>query len=123
MRRDQKSDFANASGFGLMKANLLQLLGVQQATDTAPGDVAWDGSIGSRVKLNIHRNGSPASDELTRVRIMQAVARELPTIRITNVHIQRNKSRQTIEIRFVPTDGNGRDIGEEQGLDVPVPEQ
>lgn len=123
LRRDQKSDFANASGFGLMKANIAQTLGTQAATENSPGDVAWDGTLGSRVHLALHRNGSPALDEAIRYYATEAVRVAEPHANITSAKVVRKGNKTTIDVRFIPTDGNGNAIGEEQGLDVPVPEQ
>ncbi len=121
--RDQKNDFVARSGFELMRANIAQALGSGRATEEGPGDVAWDGTLGSKVASLTHRNGNPARDEVLRVYVVDAVRAAVPAARITRVQLVRRGRASFINVRFVPTDGNGRDIGEESGLEVPVPEK
>jgi hypothetical protein len=122
LRRDQANDFASANGFELAKSNLRQLVGTQRANARGPGEVAWDGAIGSETKLSVHRNGSAAMDAVTAHRIQEAARRELPNITLTSIKITRRQKTSYVAIKFVPTDGYGAEIGEEQSLDVPMPE-
>lgn len=122
LRRNLANDFASAHGFDLASANLRQLIGTQRANGRGPGDVAWDGNIGTETRLSVHRNGSPALDAAIAHRLREATTRELPHLLLTSVRIQRRERTSTVAIQFVQTDGQGRAIGEEQTLDVPMPE-
>jgi hypothetical protein len=122
LQRDQKNDFANGSGAALQAANIRQAIGTQAATDTAPGAVAWDGTLGSRVHLVVHRNGTANQDEILRHFILDAIRVAEPSARVTRVVFDRTKERTLVKVRFIPTDGNGRAIGDEQTAEVPLTE-
>lgn len=54
-QRDAKSDFANASGMDLVKADVEQLVGIEGPTATEPGEVPWDPDRGTRISSLRHR--------------------------------------------------------------------
>jgi hypothetical protein len=123
LRRDQKSDFANASGVEAMKSNMLLGLGTRAQTGESPGDVAWDGSIGSTLHLLEHRLGNPALDELARHYVVSSLRTIEPRARITSVRVRRDGTRSTIHVKFLPTDGNGNLTGDSESVEIPLPER
>lgn len=121
-RRDLKNDFAHGSGTTVIANNIREILLAQAAEEDAAGDVAWDGTLGSRLHLIVHRAGTPGLDEIARHFVVDAVRRQEPRARITRVRLSRKKNVTTIGIKFVPTDRNGRAIGAEDNVDVPIAE-
>ena len=121
-RRDEKNDFAHATAARLIGANIRQILSVRAGDQTHAGEVPWDGTIGSRLHVLTHRNGTPALDELARHWVVDAIRTQEPRARVTQVRQVRKQDRTVITVKFVPTDRTGRAIAEEQSVDVSVSE-
>jgi phage baseplate assembly protein W len=123
LRRDQKNDFATGSGVEAMKANIRLALGTHAQTNVSPGEVAWDGTIGSSLHLLTHRLGTVTLNELARHYVVRAIRVAEPRARITTVRVVRDKKTSYLDIKFVPTDGNGNAIGEADGVEIPLPDR
>ena len=55
-RRDNKNDFANASGLDLLKSDIAELLGLIGPSATQPGELPWDTERGTRLLTLKHRH-------------------------------------------------------------------
>lgn len=122
LQRDNKNDFAHASGTELIRANVRQILLMQSAEEQAAGDVPWDGTLGSRIHLLTHRNGTPGLDEIARHYVADAIRRFEPRARVSRVTISRHRNRTELAVKFVPTDRTGRPIGAEEDVAVTMKE-
>jgi len=122
LRRDQKNDFAHGTAAELQASNIRQALMTQAATDEAPGEVAWDGTLGSSLHLVLHRNGTVNMDDVATYYVVDAIRQAEPRARVTSVQLKRDKSTLMLVVKFVPTDGNGRAIADEQNTEIPVSE-
>lgn len=111
LRRDQKNDFANGSGLALIESNIRAVLETKQAEESSAGDVAWDGSLGSRLQVVPHRLNIAGLDEIYRYYVVRAVREQEPRARITRVTIRRERKTSFLDIRFVPVDASGRPLG------------
>jgi phage baseplate assembly protein W len=86
-QRDQKSDFANASGLANVKSCVGQILGTKAADPghAEKGELEWRSDFGSLLWLALHRKGAVLED-LVRVRTVDALRRWEP--RLVNVRTQ-----------------------------------
>jgi phage baseplate assembly protein W len=82
--RDQKQDFANASGVDLVRACVGQILGTRASDDSGEhqGELEWRPDFGSKLYLLQHRKG-PLLSELARFYVVEALSRWEP--RVTNI--------------------------------------
>lgn len=54
-QRDGQGDFRSASGLALLGNDIEHLLGIQGPSAGSPGELPWDGDIGSRLTSLKHR--------------------------------------------------------------------
>jgi hypothetical protein len=54
-QRDQKGDFANGGGIGLLASDVGELLGIAGPYGDLPGEVPWRTDLGSRLDALRHR--------------------------------------------------------------------
>lgn len=87
-QRDQKADFANASGVPALSSDIGQLLGIIGPTPSSPGELPWRMELGSNLHTLRHRR---MHSELVRATAEQMVAAAIrmwePRARITGSSI------------------------------------
>ncbi len=89
-RRDGRSDFVAQSGADLVRACIGQILGTLCSNDagTTQGELPWRTDFGSLLALLRHRNfGDPATQQLARVYVAQAITRWEPRVRVKRVSV------------------------------------
>lgn len=116
LRRDQKNDFAHGSGLALIESNIRAVLQTKQAEVSAAGEVAWDGTLGSRLGIVSHRSNVAGIEEIYRYYVVDAVRRQEPRARITKVAIRRVKNVSYLDVKFLPVDASGRALGPEKSV-------
>ena len=92
LRRDQKLDFANATGARLVAASVGQILGTQCDSEHAAGELPWRTEFGSKLYLLRQRLNSNALVEQARRFVADAIKRWEPRVRITETHITRGSA-------------------------------
>lgn len=60
--------------------------------DYQPGELDWDTRRGSLLHRALHLPLGPATTELVRVYVSEAVARQLPGVRVTDVTVQESNT-------------------------------
>ncbi len=81
-RRDAR-DFATAAGSELLLAKAEQILATEADSASGAGELPWRTAFGSTLHLLRHRPNDDALGELGRVRARDALARWLPSARVT----------------------------------------
>lgn len=92
LRRDQKGDFAHASGGRLVSACVGQVLGTMCDSEFATGELPWRTTFGSKTYLLRQRLNSPALEEQARKFIADALRLWEPRVRLKNVRITRENA-------------------------------
>ena len=92
LRRDQKVDFANATGARLVASCVGQVLGTACDSEHASGELPWRTEFGSKLYLLRQRLNSNALVEQARRFVADAIRRWEPRVRITQVHISRGSA-------------------------------
>lgn len=90
-RRDQKSDFANASGEALVRACVGQVLGMQGAGAISQGELPWAPERGSLLYLLRHQANDLVLQNLGRQYVIDALRAFEPRIRVRATRITREK--------------------------------
>jgi len=90
--RDQKVDFANASGARLVAACVGQVLGTSSDSEFASGELPWRTAFGSKLYLLRQRLNSQALVEQARRFVADALRRWEPRIRINAVSLFRTSA-------------------------------
>jgi len=106
-RRDQKLDFASASGETLVRACVGQILGTMCANDTGTvqGELPWRPEFGSLLYYLKHHKG-PLLQQLAQVYVARALARWEPRVVITASQVTLSETLLTIRIRYNVIDRN-----------------
>ena len=89
-RRDQKQDFANASGVEYVASQIVQVLGIVAASEQTSGELPWRTEFGSLLHLLRFQNMTPATVEKARAFVAGALRRWVPRARITSVQVSRS---------------------------------
>jgi phage baseplate assembly protein W len=76
--RDEKNDFAHASGVELVAAAIGQVLGTLADTGVSRGELPWRTEFGSALELLRHRNVDDVWRALADVYVRQAIQRWEP---------------------------------------------
>ena len=90
-RRDQKADFAAASGEQLIRSAVGQILGTIGASDATPGELPWRTEFGSLLHRLRHQKNDSVLQELGRVYVVDALKRWEPRVVVTAVTIAREQ--------------------------------
>lgn len=106
-QRDQKSDFANASGVEVLKSSVRQILGTRCSDGRIPGEIPWLQSFGSLLYKLRHQTVRPVVKYQARAYVVDALARWEPRIRVRRVDIGNGNRAITIRTFFYPVDANG----------------
>ncbi len=86
-RRDRKRDFACGDGQELLASKVRQVLLTEGAIAGGSGELPWRTSFGAALPLLRHQNASPATAELARVYVRQALARWMPEVEAVEVEV------------------------------------
>lgn len=89
-RRDGRSDFVAKSDEELVRACVGQVLGTSCSNDagTVQGELPWRSDFGSLLQLLRHRNfADPATQQLARVYVAQAIQRWEPRVVVKRVAV------------------------------------
>lgn len=73
-RRDQKNDFANATGVAKYQARAGQILATKRTTTSTVGELRWRSDFGSRFHIIRHRKNTAILRELARYYAQEALA-------------------------------------------------
>lgn len=123
-QRDQISDFASGTGAALLRSKIGQILGTRGDSDFVQGELPWRTDFGSLLQMVRHSNNDDVAAELARVYAADAVARWLPSVRITAADIVRERTsdgENTLAIRFLFEVRDARStLVAADALDVPV---
>jgi phage baseplate assembly protein W len=96
-RRDAR-DFATASGGDLLLAKAEQVLATEADSPSGAGELPWRSAFGSLLHLLRHRPNDDVLAELGRVRARDALARWLPSARVTGCAPAADGDRFTLRI-------------------------
>lgn len=109
-RRDEKSDFANASGAALVKSVIGQILGTRAASTAAQGEIPWRTNAGSLLYLLKH-GSSVSVAGVARIYAQDALRKYEPRIEVLDVSLSdpeslqdRNRARIVVSWRLIDRD-------------------
>lgn len=105
-RRDAR-DFATASGGDLLLAKAEQVLATEADSPSGAGELPWRTAFGSLLHLLRHRPNDDVLGELGRVRARDALARWLPSTRVTQCVAIAEEDRITMRIGVEETAPTG----------------
>lgn len=102
--RDEKKDFANASGAALVKSAVGQILGTRCTSPTNIGELPWRPEFGSLLPTLRHANNDDRIRQIAQTFVVDALRRWEPRIRVTGFSINQRSSQplgpvDTLEIR------------------------
>lgn len=100
-RRDQKNDFASASGADLVYACGEQVLGTRATSPLGSGELPWRPEFGSKLHLIRHRNINPTTKELARAWASEALQRWEPRLRVQDISFEALPSKPTALVLVV----------------------
>lgn len=106
-RRDGKSDFASGSGIELTRAAVALALGTTCSTASSQGELPWRTEFGSVLQPLRLRSNSPALAELVRSRIVESLARWVPSVQLRAVEVRTSGTSLRISIRYDVLDPSG----------------
>lgn len=86
-RRDEKNDFANASGLELVLSCAGQVLGTRAQSPSGSGELPWRTEFGSKIHLIRHRNNNVLTREIARTFAQEALAKWEPRLLVVDVTI------------------------------------
>lgn len=117
-RRDEKNDFANASGEAVVRACIGQILGTRCGSDTVQGELPWRSEFGSLLYALRHRRNDLATIEVAKVHVADALRRWEPRARVKDITVTRdvssgtNENVLTIRVRYdiVAVNSSGNDV-------------
>ena len=99
-RRDQKRDFASATGAELLRSKVIQVLMTQGATAQTSGELPWRTSFGAGLHLLRHQRNDDVLRELALVRVREALSRWLPDVQVTQLSVTREGATLTLRLRY-----------------------
>lgn len=115
-QRNQRSDFANATGSELWIARVKLLLSVRGPTERGVGEIAWRPEEGAPLHLLRHQNNTPMMREMARHYIVDAFRRSLPGVVLSDLGTPLlEKNKLTVRITFMVVQGN---VPVERGLEA-----
>jgi uncharacterized protein len=116
--RDGVNDVATASGAALLRAEIGQVLATVCSSGVTQGELPWRPDFGSLLYLIRHRKADFVTKEMARAYVVDALAKWLPQIRITDVEIEpvdstlSGLSTLLIRVRYeIQAVGTGRIVG------------
>ena len=122
-RRDEKNDFASASGETLLQSCIGQVLGTKAAGEGAQGELPWRPSFGSKLHLLRHRKGFYTRD-LARVYATESLRRWEPRVQVVSAETSYSEQTRTTtaKVTFVPAAEStaSNRVLDASTIDVPV---
>ena len=97
-RRDRKRDLATGEGEAILASKVRQVLLTEGATPSSSGELPWRTNFGAGVGLMRHRPNDPVLHELARVHVREALARWLPTVRLTSFGAEPSGPQLTLRV-------------------------
>lgn len=97
-QRDQRQDVANGTGMTLRRAKLEQVLATEE------NELPWRTAFGAGLGRFRHRRSDAVLHELLRVRIRDALARWLPSERVTEIVVAADE--EMLDVAVSSTDGD-----------------
>jgi phage baseplate assembly protein W len=102
-RRDGKGDFANSGGLDVLRSDVGELLGVQAATQTEPGELAWDMDRGSNFLPLKHRGlHSTMLEALADQSASSAIIKYEPRARVIRVQTTTEEETLRCHVTYQP---------------------
>lgn len=101
-RRDRKNDFASDNSFGLLAANIGQILGTIASSANTAGELPWRTEFGSLLHILRLRNNDSGLAEEAKAYVADALHRWEPRVQITSVQIERQDTTLVIRVRWRP---------------------
>lgn len=95
LRRTTTGDYASASGPGLVRSDLEQLVSI------VPGEVRWRPSLGTNINRLRQRPNTGALAELARIEVMNAISRWEPRVKVNDVATSGGTAGEKSTRRFV----------------------
>lgn len=96
--RNQKNDFASASGEELVRSCVTQVLGTRSATADTGGELRWRGGFGSRLHMLKHRKGHIV-EELGRAYILDAIRQWEPRVVLSRIEPEFDREQRLVSFR------------------------
>ena len=91
-RRDEKADFANASGEDLVRSAVGQVLGTRSSSAQAIGELPWRPEFGSLLYTLRHSNNNDALEQIAQSYVIDALRKWEPRVNVTGFGINRRES-------------------------------
>jgi len=102
-RRDGKGDFANDTGLPVLRSDVGELLGIQAATSTEPGELSWDMARGANFMPLKHRHlHSDMVNALADQSASEALTKFEPRVRVLRVGVTRDENSQRCHVTYQP---------------------
>lgn len=103
-RRDEKSDFANASGADLVKSAVGLILGTRATSAQIAGELPWRPEFGSLLPTLRHSNNDDELQQIAQAFVVDALSRWEPRVRVTGFGTFRRSSvaggvEDTLEVK------------------------
>ena len=100
-QRDNKGDFANASGTDVLNSDVGELLGIIGPTQDSPGELLWRCDLGSRLHTLRHRKLHSELVRATAEQMTAGVVREYePRVRVGPSTVTVDDDNNTMQIAF-----------------------
>lgn len=121
-QRDGQGDFRSASGLPLVENDLKHLLGIQGPSADSPGELPWDGDVGSRLTKLKHRFAySEVVDAEARLMTSEVVRRYERRVRVGPARVRAVEAptgvQRSVEVNWSPV---GRRNGTVERLVLPL---
>lgn len=100
-QRDEKSDFANASGARLVQSAVGQILGTRATSAVNVGELPWRPEFGSLLHVLRHSNNNDELKQIAAGFVVDALRRWEPRVNVTGFDIERRSTSgdlDTIEV-------------------------
>lgn len=97
-RRDQKNDFANATGRDLVESCAAQVLGTRARGPRVAGELRWRGQFGTRLYLLRHQPINLRNRELAKLYAQEGLKQWEPRVVVTSASLDADNQNRVIRI-------------------------
>ena len=97
-RRDRKRDFASGTGAELLQAKVRQVLLTLGTTPVTSGELPWRTNFGAGLERLRHQRNDDVLRELATVYVREALARWLPSVRLSGVQATRDGNQLRLRV-------------------------
>lgn len=118
-RRDEKNDFASATGPDVIRANVIQILTTKCAGRKNKGELPWRTNFGCLVYVLRHSNDREVNRAMARVYVVDALTLWEPRVQVTDVGLDVYKTAWYLRVYYDIVEG-GAVILSGESADVPL---